>query len=321
MRLMLLASAPDLRSNAFDDLFRSKVEVAWSNRKKPTDIDVKACFLASVMFRDDDEYAPAKDEGDQALLGRLLHMADSPSLAPLPRRRRPLVRLLGQTPTTNGLRDLRRSNNSIGEQRGSFPRRERARPRHDTSLPRHQQALGTTMPAVRRVHDSIAGTSTSDREKQAALVRSPDFTHAHVCSVLPGAVELPGGPMDPFFCDAGVLPDTIRLIRCGQLDALKTRCRLLASRPTAQHPLVMTVQPNVARLAAAYLRRILGDSFTVALVAAADAASLLPTLRRRSQRQPSKTIVVISAYQHMSNTKHNLRRIISRIVVLGSLFN
>ncbi|KFA56737.1 hypothetical protein S40293_08802 [Stachybotrys chartarum IBT 40293] len=78
MRLMLLASAPDLRSNAFDDLFRSKVEVTWSNRKKPTDIDVKACFLASVMFHDDDEYAPAEDEGDQALLGRLLHMADSP---------------------------------------------------------------------------------------------------------------------------------------------------------------------------------------------------------------------------------------------------
>ncbi|KFA56731.1 hypothetical protein S40293_08803 [Stachybotrys chartarum IBT 40293] len=177
------------------------------------------------------------------------------------------------------------------------------------------------MPAVRRVHDSIAGTSTSDREKQAALVRSPDFTHAHVCSVLPGAVELPGGPMDPFFCDAGVLPDTIRLIRCGQLDALKTRCRLLASRPTAQHPLVMTVQPNVARLAAAYLRRILGDSFTVALVAAADAASLLPTLRGRSQRQPSKTIIVISAYQHMSNAKYDLRRIVSHVIVLRSLFN
>ncbi|KFA80886.1 hypothetical protein S40288_09874 [Stachybotrys chartarum IBT 40288] len=167
------------------------------------------------------------------------------------------------------------------------------------------------MPAVRRMRDSIAGTSTSDREKQAALVRSPDFTHAHVCSVLPGAVELPGDPIDPFFYDAGVLPDTIRFIRCGQLDALKTRCRLLASRPTVRHPLILTVQPNVARLAAAYLRRILGDSFTIALVAAADAISLLPTLRRRSQRQPSKTIIVISAYQHMSNAKHDLRRIVS----------
>ncbi|KFA56725.1 hypothetical protein S40293_08793 [Stachybotrys chartarum IBT 40293] len=381
-RFMLLASAPDLRSDAFDDLFRSKVEVTWSNRKKPTDIDVKACFLASVMFRDDDEYAPAEDEGDQALLGRLLHMADSLSLIPLPRRRRPLVCLLGQTPMTNGLRDLRRSlpllcrrNDSLEEQRASFvayqntlaedpPRpfavqnaREHlsslaksvlgpvmihrwfgqpflggsvpdARPpcRYHPAVsppaePRHQRALGMTMPAVRRVHDSIAGTPTSDREKQAALIRSPDFTHAHVCSVLPGAVELPGGPVDPSFCDAGVLPDTIRLIRCGQLDALEMHCRLLAVEPTARHSLVLTIQPTVARLAAAYLRRILGDSFTVALVAAADAASLLPTLRGRSQRQPSKPIIIVSAYEDMSNAKHDLHRFVSRVVLLGSPFN
>lgn len=387
-RFMLLVSAPDLRSDAFDNFFHSKVEVTWSNRKRPTDIDVKACFLASVMFcDDDDDDTPADDEGDQTLLGCLLDMADSLSLIPLPRRRRPLVCLLGQTPMTNGLRDLRHSlpllcrrNESLEEQRRSFvtyqkilaedpPRpfavqnaREHlsslaksvlgpvmihrwfgqpflggsvpdARPPcryHPVVLPpaepRHQQALGMTMSSVRRRHDSIAGKPMSDREKQAALVRSPDFTHAHVLSVIPGAVDLSSGGLDDvFFGNAGILPvnsipDSIRLIRCGQLDALETHCRLLAAEPIARHSLVLTIQPNVARLAAAYLRRILGDSFTIALIAD-DAASFLPTLHKRSQRQPSKPVVIISAYQHMSDAKHDLHRFVSRVVLLGSPFN
>ncbi|KEY73607.1 hypothetical protein S7711_09658 [Stachybotrys chartarum IBT 7711] len=119
-----------------------------------------------------------------------------------------------------------------------------------------------------------------------------DFGLDLVCSVLPGAFNLPGdrveGSCKGGILDGGSAPGMIRDIQCGQLDAVEARRHLLAGCAVARHSMVLAMKPRVAVPTALHRRRVLPCSFVVHAVGAAFRVHALTIHRRPGNNRPRR---------------------------------
>ncbi|KEY71548.1 hypothetical protein S7711_09971 [Stachybotrys chartarum IBT 7711] len=193
--------------------------------------------------------------------------------------------------------------------------------------PRFEAKVSEKVQAMRRAYSDIMERYKSHKQRHNQLVRSREFGLNLVCSVLPGAVNVPDdwveGSCKGGILDRGSAPGWIRDIQCGQLDAVEAHCRLLAGGAVARHSMVLAMKPRVAILAALYLRTVLPGPFTVVLVTAADIqpkdrSDLIQHLHEQSIRRRARPIVVVSTYGLMGMGTDGLQRFVSHIVHLGS---
>ncbi|KFA56726.1 hypothetical protein S40293_08797 [Stachybotrys chartarum IBT 40293] len=141
-----------------------------------------------------------------------------------------------------------------------------------------------------KISDKIQAMRRAQRHNQ--LIRQRDFGLDLVCSVLPGAFNLPDdrveGSCKGGILDGGSAPGMIRDIQCGQLDAVEARRHLLAGCAVARHSMVLAMKPRVAVPTALHRRRVLPCSFVVHAVGAAFLVHALTIHRRPGNNRPRR---------------------------------
>ncbi|KFA81407.1 hypothetical protein S40288_09632 [Stachybotrys chartarum IBT 40288] len=178
---------------------------------------------------------------------------------------------------------------------------ERTPPRRDRLPP--PGALRVLPPSAAFVDESTEnkGAGASFVKALTAMVSTSiaanprpirDFGLDLVCSVLPGAFNLPDdrveGSCKGGILDGGSAPGMIRDIQCGQLDAVEARRHLLAGCAVARHSIVLAMKPRVAVPTALHRRRVLPCSFVVHAVGAAFLVHALTIHRRPGNNRPRR---------------------------------